>query len=113
MVVLGIIIVSSAGTFALGRLSALEPGAVFIEQRATVDGALTDTSEEKEIVPREDFLVPEGSGGVVASKSGTKYHFPWCAGARSIKDENKIFFESIGAAREAGYAPADNCKGLE
>ena len=48
----------------------------------------------------------------VASKQGTKYHFPWCPGAQSIKEENKIWFFSKEEAEKAGYNPAANCKGL-
>lgn len=48
----------------------------------------------------------------VASKSGTKYHLLWCAGAKQIKEENKIFFNSTEEAKNAGYAPASNCKGI-
>jgi hypothetical protein len=51
--------------------------------------------------------------GVVASRTGKKYHFPWCAGARSIKESNKIWFISEQEARKAGYEPATNCKGLQ
>jgi hypothetical protein len=53
------------------------------------------------------------SGVVVASKTGKKYHLPWCAGAKSIGEDNKIWFNSIDEARKAGYTPALNCKGLE
>ena len=53
------------------------------------------------------------SGEVVASKNGTKYHYPWCAGAKQISDKNKITFNSIEEARAAGYTPATNCKGLK
>ncbi len=49
---------------------------------------------------------------VVASKSGTKYHLLDCSGAKSIKTENKIFFDSIAFAKAAGYTPAANCDGL-
>lgn len=48
----------------------------------------------------------------VASKSGTKYHYPWCSGALNIKEENKIWFSSKEQAESAGYQPASNCKGL-
>lgn len=51
--------------------------------------------------------------GVVASKTGTKYHFPWCAGALAIREDNRLNFASPLAARAAGYTPAANCKGLE
>ncbi len=50
---------------------------------------------------------------VVASKSGKKYHFPWCAGAKQIAEKNKITFNSTEEARRAGYTPASNCKGLD
>lgn len=48
----------------------------------------------------------------VASKNGSVYHLPWCSGAKRIKDENKVWFESKVAAEAAGYRPASNCKGL-
>ena len=51
-------------------------------------------------------------GAYVASKSGTKYHLPWCGSAKSIKEENKIWFDTKEAAEAAGYTPASNCKGI-
>lgn len=55
----------------------------------------------------------DSSGSVVASKNGTKYHYPWCAGAKQISQKNKITFNSTEEARKAGYTPASNCKGLK
>jgi len=52
-------------------------------------------------------------GGVVASKTGSKYHLPWCAGAQTIREENKIWFATVEDARRAGYTPAANCKGIQ
>lgn len=53
------------------------------------------------------------SGGqYVGSKKGSKYHLPWCAGAKAIKEENKIWFASKEEAEKAGYTPAGNCKGI-
>ena len=52
-------------------------------------------------------------GMVVASKSGTKYYYPWCTGVARIKDENKVWFDSIEKARAAGLTPASNCAGLK
>jgi Metal binding domain of Ada len=51
-------------------------------------------------------------GGYVASKSGEKYHLPWCSGAKRIKEENKIWFKTKAEAEAAGYEPASNCKGI-
>jgi hypothetical protein len=51
-------------------------------------------------------------GNYVASKTGSKYHLPWCSGAQTIKEENKIWFETKEEAESRGYSPAKNCKGL-
>jgi hypothetical protein len=51
-------------------------------------------------------------GKYVASKKGTKYHLPWCPGAKQIKEENKLWFDSKEDAEKAGYTKATNCKGL-
>jgi len=48
----------------------------------------------------------------VASKSGTKYHLVTCPGAKQIKKENKIYFNSAEEAEAAGYTSASNCPGL-
>ncbi len=50
--------------------------------------------------------------GVIASKKGKTYHLPWCPGATSMSQKNKIYFNSIAEAKAAGYLPAKNCEGL-
>ena len=48
---------------------------------------------------------------VVVSKASTtkKYHFTWCAGAKQIKETNKLWFETELLAQKAGYTLAGNC----
>lgn len=48
----------------------------------------------------------------VASKNGTSYHLLNCPGAKQIKPENKIEFNSKEEAESRGYKPAKNCPGL-
>jgi hypothetical protein len=48
----------------------------------------------------------------VASKTGKKYYLPTCAGAKRIKEENKIWFATREQAAAAGYSPAAKCKGI-
>jgi hypothetical protein len=48
----------------------------------------------------------------VASKNGSVYHFPWCPGAKRIKDSNKVWFASREEAEAKGLRPAANCEGL-
>jgi len=49
---------------------------------------------------------------IVASKNGTKYHYSWCSGAKSISEANKITFNTKEEAEKAGYTLAGNCKEL-
>ena len=50
-----------------------------------------------------------GSGSVVVSKNGARYHYLYCTGAKQIKEENKIVFPTPAAAEAAGYTLAANC----
>ncbi len=96
---LAIIILVGLSSFGLGRLSAIQDTkpAVSITQAQAASAAHVMTV----------------GGLVVASRTGSTYHFPWCAGAQSIKEANKVWFKNEEAARKAGYAPAKNCKGLK
>lgn len=113
-----LIIVIATIFFALGRLSALEESKTplrIINQDIGQNKALEgqNTANVIDSVVLESQSGDQNSGEVVASKSGSKYHFPWCSGAKSIKPENLITFSSIEEARKAGYEPAKNCKGLK
>lgn len=56
-------------------------------------------------------LATSSEARVVASRSGTKYYFPWCSGAARIADTNKVWFSSVAAAETQGYTPAKGCGG--
>lgn len=79
-------------------------------------GRLSKIRENKPPITIENMqanvIKTEEKGGVVGSKNGTKYHFPWCPGALRIKEENKVWFSNKEEAEKAGYTPASNCKGL-
>lgn len=97
----------SLASFGLGRLSVTYSEQKGIELISSSDnqGAAAAAAG-----PLGDAPIPNGA--YVASRSGSKYHLPWCAGAQSIKEENKIFFNTKEAAEAAGYTPASNCKGI-
>ncbi len=107
-----IILLVGFASFGLGRLSQKEATKqdIIIRSQESADlaspNSILDVDQNKEESNSEQ-------GRIVASKSGGKYHFPWCAGAQSIKEENKIWFESEAKAAAAGYTAAKNCKGLE
>src|SRR3989338_1564905 len=119
-----IIVLVAFGSFGLGRLSRIEESKAPLQIKGisgaeaqvsgvsnganigtSIKGTVQKTAEINKIaVPNEGF--------VVGSKTGKKYHFPWCAGAQQIKEEKKVWFANEVEAKAAGYSPAANCKGL-
>ena len=102
--------------FFLGRYSV--PGAVSgnpasalvlkaTEALPIASSTLTATATAPTLPP-----LTESTAKYVGSKSGTKYHLMTCAGAKRIKEENKVFFATAADAEAAGYSPAANCPGL-
>lgn len=94
-------------SFGLGRLSKIQ------ENKTPITIAIATKSD----FVANSIASSSATRGVaeklyVASKSGTKYHYPWCPGAQSIKEENKIWFSTKEEAKKAGYSSASNCKGL-
>lgn len=128
LIISAIILIGLAG-FGLGKLSALEKGREPVEIKpaqfsalasSTVDTSLTSTplgAKEGAVIPYQSataMIASESAKGLlVASKTGKKYHFPWCAGAAQISDKNKIWFNSYEEAQKAGYTPASNCPNLK
>jgi hypothetical protein len=110
-----IIILVAFASFGLGRLSKIEQDKMPVRIEG-LTASVKKSDKKQSIVPKEKFQdknIPFSPGGVlIGSKNGSKYHFPWCSGAKRIKEENKIVFTNIEEAKKAGYAPASNCKGL-
>ena len=94
-----IVLLIGFGSFGLGRLSMLE------SVRPPVSISQAPTVAE----PRGMNI----GGLIVASRTGNAYYFPWCSGVDKILLQNRVWFASEEKARQAGYAPAKNCKGLE
>ena len=122
-----LLILTAVSAFGLGRLSVAQntPQNKEIKMTEMPASALVAESNGQETVkvsesPTTTPKTPEQSTQqvipqkeqYVASKNGTKYHLPWCPGAKQIKEENKIWFSSKEEAEKAGYTPASNCKGL-
>lgn len=106
---LGLILLAVLAAYGLGRLH-------YYEGNTSVPVKIINPVKQEQITVPEVKGVSaelESQGEVVASKSGTKYHYPWCSGAKQISEKNKITFPSIEEARKAGYTPATNCKGLK
>jgi hypothetical protein len=91
--------------FALGRISVLEDKHIPI--KISYSNA-TSTSNTLMAVSSDS----NNGSNVIGSKSGKKYYFPWCSTVKRIKLENQVHFATIEIAKQAGYTPGGNCKGL-
>ncbi len=106
--IITVIVLVALASFGIGRLSVIygqkeDFEIIYPHQGASALEAVNTASQEGQGVV---------SGGFVASKTGSKYHLPWCSGAQRIKESNKVFFGTKVEAEAAGYTPAKNCKGL-
>jgi hypothetical protein len=113
-----VIVLVGIGAFGLGRLSVKAEKVPVSVYKTTAEASAagfetgkTDSQKSKPVAVKSE-TVSAGEGKYVASKNGSAYYLPGCSGASRIKDENKIWFDSTGAAEEAGYHKAANCKGL-
>lgn len=99
MLIIGVLMLACSASFGLGYLTGRD------EQKPV-------TIQVEDLPAAETGATAEAIGAVVASKNGTKYYLPDCAGADRISPANKVSFASVAAARAAGYTPAANCKGI-
>ena len=99
-------------SYNLGGMQAIQKTPLKVSQDASIFNAVSETQKtgvgesvvKKTSQPRDSR--------VVVSKSSTskKYHHTWCAGAKQIKVENQIWFDTAQAAETAGYTLAGNCQ---
>jgi hypothetical protein len=92
VLIVGVLVLTSSASFGLGYLAGLDAGGT---SKITPEAAAVPTATT--------------TGQFVASKSGTKYYPPGCAGANRISETNKVWFASAAAATNAGYALAASC----
>jgi|SRR5690606_8183645 len=108
-----LIILVAALAFGIGRLSVSQDRAgVSLEYEPDLLASPAKAGKDSSQSASALNALPKtaGAGEVVASKNGEKYHFGHCAGAKQIKEENKVVFTSPAAAEAAGYTLATNCK---
>jgi len=104
-----IIIFTALTSFGLGRLSKIRENKTPI----TIENIIPAGIQARNATAPEHNSAAKKTGSIVASKKGSKYHYPWCSGALRIKESNKVWFSSTEEARKNGYTPAKNCKGLK
>ena len=108
-----VIILVASLSFGIGRLSVSnrrEPIKIEYDESISNQASISNAINIIENSLQTENSKIENSTSVVVSKNGSKYHYPHCSGAKQIKEENKITFDSPSAAEAAGYTLAANCK---
>src|SRR3989338_4061043 len=109
VLIVAILFFSSSASFGLGFLAGRDIGQGSGFSIAEIP--LTASPQGCPSAATVPAAIPAG-GQVVASKSGSKYHLPWCSGAQAIKEENKVWFGGCEASGAAGFGAAGNFQGL-
>jgi hypothetical protein len=114
ILVIVIIILVGLGSFELGRLSKNTASELKIEypsQEASAVGSVDQSSSNlpinSNILQKSEKLI---TGNFFASSRGTKYYSLSCSAGKTIKQENRIYFETSGEAEKAGYTLSSSCK---
>lgn len=104
-----IVVLVGVASFGLGRLSVQN---VVQDDTVSIVGSVEPYSTGS--AAKSGGLAYNNSTGIsggtyVASRNGTKYYPPECSGASRIKDENKIWFNSVSEAENAGFTQSASC----
>lgn len=106
-----IVVLVALAAFGLGRLSAGQ-GQQALRVIYPEGVPVQPVANTAAVAAAKPVPVAAGAGAYVASKNGSKYYLATCSGANRIKQENRVYFVTVGEAAAAGYEPAANCPGL-
>ena len=112
-----IVILVGVSSFYLGRLSNQNTtDGVKIEytgQEASAIGGIESFKANNSQISLNpsiaDKMNNNGQGSYFASTRGKKYYSTGCSAGKSIKQENRIYFQTSTEAEKAGYTPSSSC----
>ena len=114
MVVL-IVVLVGVGSFELGRLS--NSGAssglkIEYNGQSEVANVLSALDSAKLLIKSEpkNVTLVKTTNNFFASKKGKKYYPVGCSAGKTIKPENKIYFNTRLDAEKAGYVLSSSCR---
>jgi hypothetical protein len=108
-VLVGVVIVAILGMSLMSKGGkGNESMAGSVSPKAAVSGAV----QTVDVVGSIESASSSGiqSGSFVASKQGKKYFPSDCGSAKTIKEENRVYFGSETEAQQAGYERTATCK---
>ncbi len=99
-----IVILVGLGSFGLGRLS----------KEPKNEGLRVEyTNNEASIIKSTNMpksTLKQTSNTFFASSKGTKYYSLTCSGGKTIKQENRVYFDTREEAESAGYELSASCR---
>jgi hypothetical protein len=109
-----IVILVGLGSFELGRLSKNSSQAglkiEYRDQGAAVVNSIDLNDTEADLNQIEQVGSKDTSGkSFFASKKGKKYYPLGCSAGKSIKIENRVYFQTAQEAESAGYSLSSSC----
>ena len=112
ILVILIVILVGLGSFELGRLSlANKSSPVKIEYNGESQSANILTSlKSAELLATPISQKASSTKNFFASNKGTKYYPVGCGAGKTIKQENRVYFDTRELAEKAGYILSSSCK---
>lgn len=119
LLVILIIVATAAGSFMLGKITQKEASPVVINtdpnlilrtpQQAQIAKSGGSTAAVVNAAQSLDASPTGPKGDYVASKRGKKYYPVDCSAASSLKESNKIYFQTVEEAEAKGYSLSTSC----
>ncbi len=103
-----IIILVGLASFELGRLSKNSSSGLKIEYPSQESNVLESINQNSTNLAQNS--IKSISGNFFASSRGTKYYSISCSAGKTIKEENRIYFNTSTEAQNAGYELSTACR---
>ncbi len=107
-----IVVLVGLGSFELGRLSknSDNPGIKIECGSLGADGLKSAYKGQIEPLSGSNISQSQGSGNFFASSKGSKYYSISCSAGKTIKQENRIYFNTAVDAEKAGFELSSSCR---
>ena len=112
ILVVTIIILVGLSSFELGRLSKNNNNEGIKIEYNGQEANVIDTIDQNSIniAPNTEKILKSNSGAFFASNRGSKYYSISCGAGKTIKEENRIYFNTNEEAEKAGYGLSSSCR---
>lgn len=104
-----IVILVGLGSFGLGRLSK-EPKNEGLKVEYGGEEANVSKIINNEVPANLNKINQKTNGNFFASSKGSKYYSLGCSAGKTIKQENRVYFDTREGAESAGYELSSSCR---